>query len=72
MDATSDDDRSDLIYGMPAIAAFLNIRTRQAYHLDERGDLPAFRLGGKVCARKTTLRDWLAAQEAAARTPAGE
>ena len=57
----------DLLYGAPAIAAFLNVRARQAYHMIEKGGLPAFRIAGKVCARRSTLTTWLAEREAAAR-----
>ncbi|MBP2229380.1 excisionase family DNA binding protein [Azospirillum agricola] len=59
------EDAGDLLYGAPAIAAFLNVRTRQAYHLIEKAGLPSFKLGGKVCARRSTLAKWLVEQEAA-------
>lgn len=54
------DDR-DLLYGVKAIAAHLGITERQAYHLIEIGELPTFKLGGKVCARTCTLDRWLLA-----------
>jgi excisionase family DNA binding protein len=57
---------SDLIYGTPAIAAFLHLKDRQAYHLIDKGILPSFKLGNKRCARKSTLARWLEEQEAAA------
>ena len=62
-DATDDD--AGLLYGVPAIAQFLGLRDRQTYHLVEKG-LPVFRVGNKVCARRTTLKAWLAEQETAA------
>jgi hypothetical protein len=58
----------DLLYGMPAIAEFLKIRPRQAYHLAETG-MPTFKLGKKTCARKSALSKWLAEQERLAKEP---
>lgn len=54
---------SDLLYGMPAIARHLNIRTRQAHHLKEKGGLPIFDLAGVLCARRSTLNAWIADRE---------
>lgn len=59
----------DLLYGMPAIAEYLQMRTRQAYHLAENG-LPTFKIGKKTCARRSALSKWLAEQERAATKPA--
>ncbi|SEQ96686.1 hypothetical protein SAMN05216548_109151 [Faunimonas pinastri] len=59
---------ANLLYGVPAIAAFLNITPRQAHHQIEKGGLPTFRIGGVICARKSSLNDWLEAMETAART----
>jgi excisionase family DNA binding protein len=56
---------SDLLYGAASIAAFLNIRQRQAYHLIESYGLPTFKVGGKVCARRSTLNQWAADRETA-------
>jgi excisionase family DNA binding protein len=47
---------SDLLNGASAIAEFLNISPRQAYHLLESGKLPAFKFGGRTWqARRSTL-----------------
>lgn len=62
--ADANDDDAGLLYGVPAIAQFLGLRDRQTYHLVEKG-LPVFRVGNKVCARRATLRTWLADQETA-------
>ena len=62
--ATSD---ADLLYGVPAIAEHLSLRERQVYHLISKGNLPSFKIGGKVCCRRSSLDQWLADQEAAAR-----
>ena len=57
--------RVDLLYGVPAIAAFTGLRERAIYHLAEQGKLPLFKLGDlKWCARKSTLRQHLAKLEA--------
>lgn len=52
------DAQSDLLYGVPAIAEYLNMRPRQVYHLTENG-LPHFKIGGRVCSRKSLLSKWL-------------
>ncbi len=52
-----------LLMGAAAIAAFMGITRRQAYRLVYDTDLPTFRLGGTVAARKTSLTAWLARQE---------
>lgn len=60
---------ADLLYGVPAIAGHLNVRPRQAHHQIEKGGLPIFRIGGVICARRTTIANWIADQEAAAQMP---
>lgn len=57
---------TDLLYGVPAIAAHLSMTQPQVYHLHTKGELPTFKIGGKVCARRSTLAKHFAAQEAAA------
>jgi len=61
MEATT--DTSDFLYGVPAIAAYLNLKPRQVYHLADGKGLPTFKLGGKTCARKSSLSAWLDQQE---------
>jgi hypothetical protein len=47
---------SDLLYGAPAIGAFLGLSATQAYRLLEAGKLPGFKLKEKKWqARKSTL-----------------
>ena len=60
-------DEADLLYGVPAIASHLNLTTRQVYHLIAKGELPAFKIGGKACARRSSLTAWLSECEANAR-----
>jgi len=56
----------DLLYGLEAIGAHLGLSSRQAEHLVSRGDLPTFKMGRVVCARKSEL-DTHFAQASAAR-----
>ena len=51
----------DIMYGVEAIAAFMGLQPRQVYHLQKR--LPVFKMGATICARKSTLLAWIAAQE---------
>ncbi len=64
----------DLLYGVAAIATHLGMTHKQVYHLHDKGELPTFKTGAIVCARRSTLAKHFAAQEAAARgaeTPRG-
>jgi hypothetical protein len=61
---------SDLLRGAKAIARFLlddsgPRERRVVYHLFEKGTLPAFRLGSRIYARKSTLSAWIERLEAA-------
>lgn len=56
----------DLLEGAEGIAEFLfgdAKKRRRVYHLAENKRLPVFRLGAVLCARKSTLMDWIAKQE---------
>ena len=60
---------NDMLRGASAIARFLlsdsgRREQRVVYHLFENGDLPAFRLGKRIYARKSTLSAWIARLEA--------
>lgn len=67
---TDDISKADLLYGVQAIAAFLGLSRHQAQHRIDEGLIPTFRLGGgkrgTICARRTSLRSWLASLERAA------
>lgn len=57
---------SDLLRGADKIAAFLfgeGAQRRKVYHLAETSRLPVFRLGSVLCARRSILLAWIAAQE---------
>jgi excisionase family DNA binding protein len=45
----------DLLYGVPAIADYLGISKRTAYHLVETHRIPFFRIGKILCARRSKL-----------------
>lgn len=57
----------DLLLGAEAIADFLfgdSGKRRQVYHLAQTNQLPIFKLGASLCARRSTLVTWIQAQEA--------
>lgn len=62
----SSDGGADLLHGVKAIASFLGLSYWQTYGLIRQEGLPAFRLNGKQCARRATLRTWLKTREAQA------
>lgn len=56
-----DDERGDIIHGAAAIAAFLfgePRRCRAVYRLAARNELPLFRIGRGLCARRSVLTAW--------------
>lgn len=60
---------SDILRGADQIALFMFGTTtlrRQVYHLADKGKIPHFRLGAIICARKSTLLQWIENQEKAA------
>jgi hypothetical protein len=61
---------ADLLEGAEAIAEFMfgdGSKRRKVYHLASNekaaNKLPVFRLGSLICARKSTLMEWIAVQE---------
>lgn len=65
----SENAESDLLYGVPAIAAYLGLTEKQARHRIEAGSIPTFKMPGTrtVCARRSSLTAWLAELEASAK-----
>ena len=54
----------DMLYGAEAIAGFLfgkntGRERRQVYHLVSAKIMPVFRLGTQLCARKSSLIQWI-------------
>ena len=59
---------SDILKGAGEIAGFLfgdEKKQRSVYGLAGKGVLPVFHIGRMICARRSTLREWIAGQEAA-------
>lgn len=65
MDAEKTSLADDLLKGAEAIAGYLGVPRRTIYHAVSKRLIPHFRIGETVCARKSTLLHWMAAQEAA-------
>jgi hypothetical protein len=57
---------SDILHGADQIAQFLfgqkKLR-RRVYNLVERKELPVFRIGAIICARRSVLLQWIETQE---------
>lgn len=53
----------DILHGADAIAVHLGFKRRLVYHLAANDNLPIFKLGATICARKTTLERWLSDKE---------
>lgn len=49
-----------ILYGAAEIAAFLGLPLKVTQHRIDRGQIPTFRLGRKICARPAKLREWIA------------
>jgi len=67
MNDNDPDFAKDLLRGAEEIALFLyGDRTlrRKVYHLSSCSNLPVFKLGSVICARKSVLLKWVADQEA--------
>ncbi|TXN40433.1 DNA-binding protein [Methylobacterium sp. WL30] len=61
----------DMMTGAEAIAKFMfgdatETNKRRVYHAADKLGLPTFRLGGTLCARRSTILRWIEAQESAA------
>ena len=57
---------SDILRGADEIAEFLSgdrSQRRMVYHLVETSRLPVFRIGSRICARRSVLLKWIADQE---------
>jgi hypothetical protein len=62
----TEQDGLDLLCGAEAIATFLfgrGANRKRVYHLVEKSNLPVFRLGSVLCARKNILLGWIEVQE---------
>ena len=66
-DTSSHPAGADLLYGAHAIAEYLGVTPRAAYHLIETRRIPFFKIGKTVCARRSTLAARIAELEAEGR-----
>lgn len=57
-------DNADLLYGAGPISRFMGLTEKQVRHRIEAGQIPSFKIGGTICARRSSLNSWLAEQEA--------
>ena len=57
------DNAADLLSEVGAIAEFLGVKRRAAYHLVEQKRIPTFKIGKTVAARRSKLRAALDALE---------
>lgn len=70
MEHNNDNLAAEVLKGAQEIADFLGEDVRAVFYAISKGRIPHYRLGENIRARKSTLRAWLAEQEAAARTAA--
>ncbi len=64
MDRKELDLADDLIFGATNIAKEMGLNPRQTYHMLYNGLLPpAFRIGRRWYARKSTLKQWISSIE---------
>ena len=61
---------TDMLRGITAIGRELGLTRASAQHRILAGQIPVFRMGNTVCARRSTLRTWIAEQEAMPPAPA--
>lgn len=65
----------DILRGAEAVSQFLfgdPKQRRKVYHLAANSNLPTFKLGSMICARRTVLKKWVADQEAQHATVRGK
>jgi hypothetical protein len=64
----NDNFAEDLLRGAKAIAEFYYghpKHARRIFHLVDKGRFPVFHEGAVICARRSTIRTWVADQEKA-------
>lgn len=66
MNYDNDNLADDILKGADEIAAFLGEDKRAVFYQIAKGKLPHYRIGQNIRGRKSTLRAWMAEQEAAA------
>lgn len=53
----------DLMIGAAALAAWLGVPPRKVFYIAETKQLPFFKIGGKLAARKSTIKEHIAKLE---------
>ena len=56
-------DDGALLYGCKGIGSYLGLTENEVWTLCNKGDLPHFRIGRRLCARPATLDRWLESLE---------
>lgn len=59
----SQDLAGDMLVGAESIAIYTGWTRRRVFHLVEKSQLPCFKIGGVIHARKSTLLHWIARME---------
>lgn len=49
----------EVLYGAAQIARALGLRPRVVYHRAAAGQLPTFKIGATLCAKRSSLAAWL-------------
>jgi hypothetical protein len=62
---------ADVLYGVKAIAAFFGTPVKATRHRVEADEIPTFKMGRIVCARRSALSVWLAERQANTQAAAG-
>lgn len=57
---------AEFIYGPSGSAKEAEAKRRKVFHQAARRELPSFKLGGILCARKSTILKWIEEREQAA------
>jgi hypothetical protein len=60
------DEIAQYIYGYSADEKAAESNRRRVYHATDKHGLPAFKLGGTITARKSTILKWIEGREQAA------
>ena len=62
----TEQEKADLLYGAKAIAQHLGLEEKPTRHRIYRKIIPTFKIGDTICARRSTIAEWLAELEAKA------
>lgn len=54
---------TDMLWGAKEIGRFLGRSEKTVWNMHHRDQLPTFKQGGRICARRSTLRSFIEEQE---------